>query len=137
MTQLQWIALLCAYVVVVALGFVAGRFVVLPTEVNDAKLRAEKELKRKIQSNPLVILVNLLEMGLGAVGFVGMFFLWHLAPYLFAAAIFCKVFLPPYPATSWHAASGWQMMLFHVEFILDGAILVIAFFGPARHLFFQ
>ena len=84
-----------------------------------------------------MIFIGSVGIGFGAVGFIGMFFLWHVAPYLFAAAIFFKVFLSPCVTKFWEITNVWEMMCSHTEHILDGVILMLVFFGPARHLFFQ
>jgi hypothetical protein len=141
MTYLEFIAVLCFYGIIIALTAVASRFAVVPAEISEAKSKSEEMFRKKLRSSPTTMITaivsTVVELGFGVVGFIGMFFLWHFAPYIFAAAIFYKVFLSPCFDSSWFVENQWQMMLYHIEFILDGVILMLVFFGPGKHLFFN
>lgn len=127
---------------------VASKFANLtsaPSEIRQARSKSEELLKETIRSYPTAnlkvnaaffILVNLAVWSCALVGFVGMFFLWHVAPYFFAAAVFCKVFMLPFVERAWYVSNRWAMPFSHLECMLDEVILMLVFFGPARHLFF-
>jgi hypothetical protein len=135
MTRQQFNVLLYVYALVVTLGFVVGKFVLLPDHVVSAKPNRMDILRRKSKFYLGVFtLTNTLVIGCGAVGFIGMFFLWQFTPWLFAGSIAGKIFL--FPTTFWKVRSGLDDMLSEIELLLDGVILTLVFFGLARHLFF-
>ncbi|MBI3850479.1 MAG: hypothetical protein HY298_09465 [Verrucomicrobia bacterium] len=135
MTQQQFNVLLCVYALVVTLGFVVGKFVLLPDHVVSAKPNRMDILRGKSKFYLAVFtLANTLVIGCGVVGFIGMFFLWQFAPWLFAGSITGKIFL--FPTTFWNVRSGLDHMVNEIELLLDGIILTLVFFGPARNLFF-
>lgn len=65
------------------------------------------------------------------VGYVGMFFLWDLAPFLFAIGLICKniYFSPPSPS------SAFRNGIVNLETFYEGFLVALLFFGPARELF--
>lgn len=135
MTQAQFIALLCVYVIVVVLTFVADRFTQVPEHVVSAKPNRQEILGRKSKLYIGVFtIVNALVIGCGVVAVIGMFFFWHIAPWLFAGSVAARIFL--FATLFWKVRSGLEDMLNEIELLLDGVILTLVFFGPARHLFF-
>ena len=132
MTYKQFILLLCLYACLVGGGPAAEKFLALPREAKPNRndlfgQRSKLFLATYVTTNGLLI-------GCGIVGFVGMFFRWNLAPWLFALGIACKNLVGPY--FNWTVRSSWEQMCDNLELLLDGAILTLVFFGPARHLFF-
>ena len=135
MTQKQFFMVLCCYGLVVILGFVAEKFGSLPDHVISAKPNRMDILSRKSKFYLGVFtLTNVLVIGCGVTGFIGMFFLWRFAPWLFVAGIAGKVML--FRTTFWKVRSGLEDMFSEIELLLDGVILTLVFFGPARHFFF-
>jgi hypothetical protein len=121
----------------VFLNFLAGRFAQPVAEITNAKSKSEEIFKRKIKPHPIpVIIGNGFILGCGLVGFIGMFFLWYIAPFLFAVSIVGKHFSGPYLQVFWSIKNGWETLLGSLELFMDGVILTLVFFGPARPLFF-
>jgi hypothetical protein len=135
MTQQQFIALLCVYGIVVILAFVTEKFTPLPVHVSSAKPNRAEILKRKPKAYlGLFALTAALVIGCTIIGFVGMFFFWHVAPWIFACGVAGQILL--FPAVFWSVQSGLVHRLNELELLLDGVILILVFFGPARQLFF-
>lgn len=134
MTAQQFTALLCLYVAVVVLNFLASRFVSLPEHVAKVKPNREEMLR---QRSKLYLAgfgaANVLVIGCGLAGVVGMFLFWRFSPWVFGGAVFGKILLFRLPF--WKISTGLETMLTELELFLDGVILTLALFGPARHLF--
>jgi len=134
MTATQFIALLCLYLAVVAFNFISGRLAPLPEHVVKAKPNRQEILRQRSRVYLAGCLVaNVLVMACGIVGILGMFLFWRFAPWLFGGAVIGKILLFRLPF--WKVSSGLESMLSELELFLDGVILTLAIFGPARHLF--
>jgi hypothetical protein len=71
----------------------------------------------------------------GIVGFVGLFILWKRAPVIYCSALFGKIFLKPLFNPVVVSQNCWEELSATVEYVLDGFIMALIFFGPAKHLF--
>lgn len=134
MTAKQFIALLCLYVAVVALNLFSGRLTSLPEHVVKAKPNRQEILRQRSRLYLAgCLLANVLVVACGVVGILGMFLFWRFSPWVFGGAVIGKILLFRLPF--WKVASGLESILSELELFLDGVILTLALFGPARHLF--
>jgi len=132
MTHLQLIVLLVGYVAVVAFGFAYERLFPLSEAIRANA--AHKEIcarwsKARILTYGICIFVV---SSVFAIGVVGMFLLWHPAPWLFTIAGICMIVTPAFP---WYAMSGIDKTRLEMEMFLAGFISALTLFGPAKHLF--
>lgn len=65
------------------------------------------------------------------VGYIGMFFLWNLAPFLFAYGVICKNIDFSIPAPTGRFRNG----IVNLEVFYEGFLITMLFFGPAGQLF--
>ena len=87
------------------------------------------------QPMSVLLLAMLFLIGItGIVGFIGMFRLWAPARYIFLIAVLLKVLGSPL-LTPWVALTAWETVFGELEIFLDGAILTLCIFGPAKKLF--
>jgi hypothetical protein len=70
----------------------------------------------------------------GFVGFLGMFFLWPPAPWLFGIYVIGMMFASPF--FSYTVMTGTEGLFDSLEIFLEAVILTLIFFGPAKELFF-
>jgi hypothetical protein len=135
MTYTQFLILLCVFALNGLLSNLVGEFVPLPDSAKAVKMDWKKYLKNKSKVYLAIFMfVNVFIVLTWFIGFIGMAFLWHLAPWIFACAeasslIFSQLVAPLVIETVWKIAlSGMQMLL-------TGVILTLIFFGPAGHCF--
>lgn len=129
--QFRW--LLIAYVVVLAMTVIPElyRHLVIP----DVVLKLEPAFATESTSFTLLKLIYLLlSLGAGLIGIIGMFCLWRPGRYFFLLGVAMKIFSFPL-FLSWGAATGWSIFFTDIELLLDGTILTLAMFGPAKYLF--
>jgi hypothetical protein len=70
----------------------------------------------------------------GVAGLIGMFFLWRPGCFLFLAGVCARV-LFPLTLVSWQTKSMWVGLFGELQLLLDGLIIALVFFGPAKALF--
>jgi hypothetical protein len=134
MNATQFIALLCLYLAVVAFNFLSGRFARPPEHLAKAKPNRQEILRQRSKVYLAAFsLANVLVMACGVFGLLGMFLFWRFSPWVFGGAVIGKILLFRLPF--WRVSSGLESMLSELELFLDGVILTLALFGPARHLF--
>ena len=135
MTHQQFIAVLCVYALAVVFGFVAAKHERLPKDVPDDKVYKEAILRQKSKLYIAVYgITAALILSCLAVGFVGMLFLWPVAPWLFALSVAGDILF--YPRLGWRFKSELESKLSELQMVMAGVIVTLVFFGPARYLFF-
>jgi hypothetical protein len=72
----------------------------------------------------------------GVVGFVGMFFFWPQAPFIYFSGVASKILFSPLLPVK-NPRTVWENMCGEIELFLDGLLMALVFFGPAKNLFFQ
>lgn len=134
MTKRQFRWLICIYCVVVACSFIAEIWAesTVPKTVREI----EPSLRWEDSLTFLYIILRISQAILLAalMSIVGLFYLWSPSRYIFLAVTICKILLIPL-CIIWMVPTGWQVMFDELEVLLDGVILTICFFGPAKHLF--
>jgi len=130
MQRKHFIFILIAYIVVIIGGGVSvslTRFLI-PSAVVEIEEMDEPSLSVLI-IGPIIIL--------GAVvGLIGMLCFWRPAIYIFTAAVIAKIILSPILGT-WKAVASWETVFGELEILLDGIIITLIFFGPAKNLFIK
>lgn len=134
MTKKQFRWVLCAYCVIVACSFIVGLWAefMIPETIREMEpsLRWENSL-------PFLYIILRISQALLLAAFVaiaGLFYFWSPSRYIFLAVTIVKIFLLPL-CIIWMVHTGWQGMFDELELLLDGVILTLCFFGPAKHLF--
>lgn len=126
--QLRWI--LCVYCIIVAGSFTVGYLTESMAPENIPRLAPGWLISFPLMA--MVICALMLFAGLA--GLIGMFCCWGPSRYLFLAGVMSQIFLLPLFAL-WTVYTGWQEMFGELELLLDGVILTLCFWGPAKHLF--
>lgn len=135
MTRQHFIILLLVYGAVVFLGVMAGKVSRLPDQVQSAKPNRMEILKQRSRIYVgLFAITSILVVICGIVGFLGMFFFWRFAPWIFGLGVFVKTLF--FRTVFWKVQSGLEHMFNELELLLDGVVLTLVFFGPAKQLFF-
>ncbi len=130
MTKKQFRWILCVYCAIVAASFIVEYLTESMVPENIPKMEPGWMI-----SFPLIaIIICVVMLTVGLVGLIGMFCCWGPSRYLFLTAVMSSIFLLPLFAL-WTVHTGWYEMLGQLELILDGVILTLCLFGPAKHLF--
>lgn len=126
--------LLLCYVIVVALNFLSDTWTasVVPDIVKELEPSIQPTESMVLWISQGIFLVSTLVMGL--MGFVGMFFFWSPARYIYLIAVVYKILLM-LPIVSWQVHTNWEECFGETELFLDGVILTLCFLGPAKYLF--
>lgn len=129
--QFRWI--LCFYCIIVAGSFVAGELSgsMVPETVRDLEATLAVRAMPSFLRGAVIVIV----FGGGLTGLIGMFSYWGPSRYIFFVAVAAKVLLAPWFLPPWTADTVWSGMFGELELFLDGAILVLCLFGPAKGLF--
>lgn len=124
---------LALYLLVVIAGAMIADMteVLVPASVLDTQREA---MLYHLHSTPAAATAVWLVMTAEVVGLIGLFFCWNLARVIFAAAILGKTLLSPLMAP-WLVSTGWARASSELELLMDGAIAVLVWWGPAKHLF--
>ncbi len=72
----------------------------------------------------------------GLLGFIGMFFFWSVGRYIYLIGVVLKIVIGLL-MTSWIVNTGWEHFFGEVELFLDGVILTLCLYGPAKYLFIK
>jgi hypothetical protein len=138
MTRNAFRLLLLFYILLFILGtinifMIEGKFI--PSDIIE---RAKKAEFIFMDDTPFVIQVIIVAiMGLtiltGFVGFLGMLFFWSKSRYLFALAIILRILLTF--SEKWGVSSSLNSFLGEFVTLLDGIIICLIFWGPAKSLF--
>lgn len=129
--QFRW--LLIGYVVIVIMGFVLDHYshLVIP----DAVLKLEPSYAAESMPLRMVQMVYVPIMaGAGLIGIIGMFCLWSPSRYIFLLGVAMRILGFPF-FFSWTASTGWSGLVAGITVILEGNILTLTLFGPAKDLF--
>ena len=136
MTHSQFIGLLCVYGITYILSEIAEKCVSLPQHVIAAKPNLIKNLKLKSKFYlACFLLVTVVVAACGIIGFVGMLFFWPTAPWIFGCGVVGKILLSRI-VSAVIIQGGVKHMFNEIELLLNGVILTLIFFGPAKQLFF-
>ena len=128
MTHLQFTILLGAYLALFLINIAV-------TGLSKQKDHATKYLTTKSKLFIFAYTIVYMIIALAFIlGFAGMFFLWTFSPLLFFSGM-VGMFLDPLliPQSS---RSGLTIFLAGLEHFFVGALFVLIFFGPAKHLFY-
>jgi hypothetical protein len=138
MTHLQLICLLLVYLFVVALHATLSKLT--PLYGNEPR---KDYLKEYLSSHRIPKWYNLLVCIVGSsvalggvVGMAGLFLLWRQAPVIYCSALLGKVFLSPVLIPIPNRNNCWEDLCSGLELMLDGFLMALIFFGPAKHLFY-
>lgn len=71
----------------------------------------------------------------GIAGLVCMFFLARFGCFLFLGGASARLLMPPLIINGWQAMPVWVSLFGNLQFLLDGLIIALVFFGTARDLF--
>ena len=133
MSHAHFTLILTAYVTLVLLDYFAGS---LPIHPDRIRIDAVKEYLSK-KSKAFIIGYSVVSSAFlltFIVGLIGLYFLWPLAPYLFTAGFLGKladsIIIPIR-----NEKNQFERFLEELQFLFEGFLLAILFFGPARHLF--
>ena len=69
-----------------------------------------------------------------AVGLIGLLCLWNPARYIFAAAVVGMIMVSPLYSL-WWVHTSWELIFFETSRLLEGVIIALVYFGPAKVLF--
>jgi len=129
MTHMQFAILLGVYLVLI---------LIIPKTSSFSKQKDHATKYLATKSKQFLVtytIINLIMLLIFIAGIIGMFFLWWASPILFFAGIAAKnldsLVIPP------RSHSGLNIFISEIENIFEGALFVVVFFGPARHLFYQ
>ena len=123
--QFRWLLIIYVDVIVMALITEQYRHLL----IHDVVIKMDPAY---LSSGGLIYL--LISIGAGFVGIIGMFCFWRPGRYIFLLSVVMNLFLYPL-FLSWRAETGWHFFFSGIELTLEGAILTLALFGPAKHLF--
>ena len=129
--QFRW--LLIGYVVIVIMSFIPELYshLIIP----DVVLKLEPSYVAVAESMPLPLrMVRPIMAGAGLMGIIGMFCLWSPGRYIFLLGVAMRTLGFPL-FFSWTVTTGWGVLFSEITVILDGTILTLSLFGPAKHLF--
>lgn len=129
--QFRW--LLIGYGVIVIMGFISDQYshLVIP----DAVLKLEPSYLAESMSLRMLQLVYVPILGsAGLIGIIGMFCLWSPGRYIFLLGVAMKILGAPL-FFSWGTSTGWSALFTGIAVILEGTILTLSLFGPAKDLF--
>jgi len=133
MTYIPFALLLTAYVILVASDYIAGA---LPIHPDRVRIDAVKE---HLTNRPKLFvaiygIASSIFIILFISGLIGLYFLWAFAPYLFLAGLIGK-FADSIVIPVKNERNQLERILEEIQFLLEGFLLAILFFGPAKHLF--
>ena len=134
MSQWQFRVILLGSVGLFALSVLLGRILPRP---DTTPTRWIPDLLRS-QSRLFILsffFVFILVSIIGIIGFIGMFVFWSPAPKLYIAATIAKTVIYPIFAHARPRRSEWENACGDLEGVLDGIIIAVTLFGPARQLF--
>jgi hypothetical protein len=138
MTHLQFTYLLLAYVCVLIASVLVGKFT--PLYGNQPRIDYLKQYFRTTKIPKwyqiLVILVGSSVMLCGAIGFVGLLLFWRPAPLIYCTAIVGRTFLGPFLIPIPNRQNCWEGMVSGIGILLDGFIIALTLFGPAKNFFY-
>ena len=135
-THIQFIVILCVYVIIIVLSVIAEECVSLPEDARAAKPNLRKNFKFKSKANLAVFFfTSVFVVSCGIIGFIGMLFFWPAAPWIFGYGVVGRILLTRIVAEV-IVEGGLKHMFYEVELLLEGVIITLIFFGPARQLFF-
>ena len=137
MSYRNFIILLITYLLIVLGTMLCERFGYLPPEAAKVKPRIREDLDRERRGEFHAIgLTNVLILIIGLAGFVGLFFLWPPARWLFGASILANIVIGKiFSFPRYVVRSPVAEVFVELEFFLGGVIVSLIFFGPARTLF--
>ena len=136
MSEIHFHAILLAYAALIALNVMLGSLPLYGGTVRRDLVREYLRSRPRARSLPFLI-VGVLIIASGLVGYVGMFFFWSPAPIIFTAATVSKQVLFPVFLPVSNRKSEWEGACSSIEHMLDGFIAAITILGPARNLFYQ
>ena len=114
---------------------IAEKKIPLSLEVEKVKLNTDEIVKKKGKIWALAFVFSFSTIVIcGLAGFIGMFFLWPPAPCLFSIYVAAPILASS--LLSHTVQSGIEELFGHLETFLEGVILTLIFFGPAKDLFF-
>ena len=134
MNEIQFRAILLAYVALIALNVALGRLPLYGGAVRHDRVRDYLRSRPRARSIPFII-VGVLIIAAGIVGYVGMFVFWSPARIVFTIATVSKQVLFPVFLPVSNPKSEWESACSSLESMLDGFIAAITLLGPARSLF--
>jgi hypothetical protein len=134
MTRQAFILLLCVYGLVVVAGFVADKFILMPDRRGSTERNLMEIFRRKPALVPLVVFFTAPIFVCSIIGYVGLFFFWRMAPWIFAFGTIGRILLNFKLAQK--SPNDLQSVLNVLELILVGFILALVFVGPVNRFFF-